>query len=119
MKSSTVSVSPPPTLPFPEEVWRSRWEVMGLCGSVGGDMTGCQALMQPNIWSLLAASLLACRRGPFSPGPGATLRDRTRGKTWASETGSSSHNAARTERNTQPAASESRKIRLVVGGIFT
>lgn len=38
----------PPHLP--QEVLGSRWEVMELCGSGGGDMTSCQALMQANIW---------------------------------------------------------------------
>lgn len=51
---------------LPQEVSGSRWEVMELCGSVGGDMTSCQALMQPNIWSLLATSFLSCRRGPLA-----------------------------------------------------
>lgn len=55
---------PPSSLP--QEVWSSRWEVMEQCGSVGGDMTSCQALMQANIWRLLATSLLACRQGPLA-----------------------------------------------------
>lgn len=53
---------------LPQEVLGSRCEVMELCGSVGGDMTGCQALMQANIWRLLAMSLLACRQGPLAWG---------------------------------------------------
>ncbi|TNN61862.1 hypothetical protein EYF80_027878 [Liparis tanakae] len=57
------------------EVSGSRWEVMELRGRVGGDTTSCQALMQANIWRLLATPLLACRRGSSSPGPRATLRD--------------------------------------------
>ena len=61
-----VAVSAPP--PLPQEVLGSRWEVMELCGSVGVDMTSCQALMQANIWRLLATSLLACRQGPLAWG---------------------------------------------------
>lgn len=51
---------------LPQEVLGSRWEVMELCGSVGGDMTSCQALMQANIWRLWATSFLACWRGPVA-----------------------------------------------------
>lgn len=51
---------------LPQEVSGSRWEVMELCGSVGGNMTSCQALMQANIWRLLATSFLSCWRGPLA-----------------------------------------------------
>lgn len=60
---------------LPQEVSGSRWEVMEVCGSVGGDMTSCQALMQPNIWKLRATSFLACWQAPLAwsqeppPGP--------------------------------------------------
>lgn len=61
---------------LPQEVSGSRWVVMELCGSVGGDMTSCQALMQANIWRLWATAFLACWQGPLAwsqkppPGPG-------------------------------------------------
>lgn len=80
---------PPSSLP--QEVWSSRWEVMEQCGSVGGDMTSCQALMQANIWRLLATSLLACRQGPLAWSQKTPWGTYTKGQTWASETGSSSN----------------------------
>lgn len=74
---------------LPQEVSGSRWEVMELCGSGGGDMTSCQALMQANIWRLWATLFLACWQGPLAwsqkPPPGAG--------TGAWETVSSSSNA--------------------------
>lgn len=77
---------------LPQEVLGSRWGVMEVCGSVGGDMTGCQALMQPNIWSLLVMSLHACRLGPVARGQGPPWGTSTQGQqqqqqqqSWCSE----------------------------------
>lgn len=74
---------------LPQEVSGSRWEVMELCGSVGGDMTSCQPLMQANIWRLWATSFLACWQGPLAWSQKPPPRARTR----ASETGSRRANA--------------------------
>lgn len=71
---------------LPQEVSASRWEVMELCGSVGGDMTSCQALMHANIWRLLATSL----QGLLAPGHEVPWGTHTRGRTRAPETGSRS-----------------------------
>lgn len=73
---------------LPQEVLGSRWGVMEVCGSVGGDMTGCQALMQPNIWRLLVMSLHACRQGPVAWGQGPPCGTCTQGQSWAGEAGS-------------------------------
>ncbi|CAB1422183.1 unnamed protein product [Pleuronectes platessa] len=68
----------------PQEVSGSRWEVMELCGSGGGDMTACRALMQPNIWSLLATSLHASWQGPVARGHEPPWGTRTPGRSRAS-----------------------------------
>lgn len=88
--------------PHPQEVLGSRWEVMELCGSVGSDMTSCQALMQANIWRLLATSLHACWQGPLARGQKPPWGTLTQGQTWASETVSSSNNGVRTAGVTLP-----------------
>lgn len=89
-----------PPSPVPEEVLGSRWEVMELCGSVGGDMTSCQALMQANIWRLLDTSLLACRQGPLAWGQEPPRGTYTQGQSWASETGSrNSHGDTETKKS--------------------
>lgn len=55
-----------------------RWQVMELCGSVGGDMTSCQALMQPHIWRPWQPLPLARGQEPpgarSRPGDGGAVR---------------------------------------------